>query len=120
MLNCSTENVPFYTKYSKNDIIWGTPLINARNNDKISEADRFIILGGKFFIKLPQLLRPQPRVRATDRNLTHVAVRLLYAKLTILNFLGHKWKSVRHRFHSCLRETLCSKCVLYLSLVHEK
>jgi len=44
-------------------------LIDARNNDKISEADRFTILGGKFFIKLPQLLRPQPRVRATDRNL---------------------------------------------------
>lgn len=33
--------------------------INARNNDKIFEYDRFIILGGKFFIKLPQLLRPQ-------------------------------------------------------------
>lgn len=46
-------------------------LIDARNNDKISEADRFTIVGGDifFFIKLPQLLRPQPTVRATDRNL---------------------------------------------------
>jgi hypothetical protein len=47
--------------------------IRTRNNEKISEADK-LILDGKFFIKLPELLRPQRTIGATDRSLTRVTV----------------------------------------------
>jgi hypothetical protein len=49
-------------------------LINTCNKDKISEADKLIILDGKFFIKLPELLRAQRSIRAADGNLTRVTV----------------------------------------------